>query len=195
MQQRTMLSLALVAIVVATACAGGSPSGPSSSGSTGTLNLRLTDTPFSDARAVLVTFSTVTAHRSDSDWTSVPFAAAAASRTCDLKRLEGPQALLGTGPLPAGRYTMVRLVVSGAAIHFDNPTTGPDACAPAIPAPAGRSANLEISSGEVRLNRGFDLAADGATTILLDFDGDRSIRETGNGRYMMSPVIGILSVQ
>jgi hypothetical protein len=34
-----------------------------------------------------------------------------------------------------------------------------------------------------------------ATTMLIDFDGDRSIRETGNGRYMMSPVITVVSVQ
>jgi hypothetical protein len=195
MRQRTIFTLAVTAVVVAVACSGGSPSGPSPSGGTGTLNLRLTDSPFTDARAVLVTFSTVTAHRSESDWTAVPFAAAATSRTCDLKRLEGPQSLLGTGPLPAGRYTMVRLVVSSAAIYFDNATTGPDACAPTLAPPAGRSASLEIPSGEVKLNRGFDLTADGATTILLDFDGDRSIRETGNGRFMMSPVIGIVSVQ
>jgi hypothetical protein len=90
---------------------------------------------------------------------------------------------------------MVRLVVSSATIYFDNPSAGPSACAPSIAPPAGRTANLEIPSGEVKLNRGFDLSADGATTIVLDFDGDRSIRETGNGRFMMTPVISIVSVQ
>jgi hypothetical protein len=47
----------------------------------------------------------------------------------------------------------------------------------------------------VKLNRQFDVPAGGATTILLDFDGDRSIHETGNGRYMMRPVIAVVSVQ
>jgi hypothetical protein len=47
----------------------------------------------------------------------------------------------------------------------------------------------------VRLNRQFELTSTAATTMLLDFDGDRSVRETGNGRYMMTPVIGIVSVQ
>ena len=60
---------------------------------------------------------------------------------------------------------------------------------------AGAKANLTIPSGEVKLNRGFDLAADGTTTIVLDFDGDKSIHQTGNGAYMMSPVISIKSVQ
>jgi hypothetical protein len=30
--------------------------------------------------------------------------------------------------------------------------------------------------------------------MVLDFDGDQSVHETGNGRYMMSPVVGIVSV-
>ncbi len=47
----------------------------------------------------------------------------------------------------------------------------------------------------LKLNRGFELAADDAVTMLLDFDGARSIHETHNGRYMMSLAIGIGSVQ
>jgi hypothetical protein len=180
----------IVAVSLTAAACSDSPSGPSGSG---TLNLRITDTPFSDARAVLVTFSEVTAHRAESDWTRVPFAAGASGRTCDLKKLETAEDLLGTGPLPAGRYTMVRLVVASATLYFDNPSAGP-ACAPAISPPAGATAQVEIPSGEVKLNRNFELEAEHTTTMLLDFDGDRSIRETGNGRYMMSPVIAIVSV-
>ena len=185
------VTLALVSF----GCGGGSPSGPS--GTSGTLSLRITDSPFTDAKAVLVTFSEVTAHRTEASWSKVPFAdAAATSRTCDLKRLEGSaQDLLGSGPLTAGQYTMVRLVVQRATIYFDNPSTSATPCATTITAPEGRSASVTIPSGEVKLNRGFTLAADGTTTILLDFDGDRSIHETGNGRFTMSPVIGIVSVQ
>ena len=181
--------------VVSFGCSGDSPSGPS--GTSGTLSLRITDSPFTDAKAVLVTFSEVTAHRSEESWSKVPFAdSAATSRTCDLKRLEGSaQDLLGSGPLAAGQYTMVRLVVQSATIYFDNPSTSATPCASSITSPQGRSASVTIASGEVKLNRGFTLAADTATTILLDFDGDRSIQETGNGRFTMSPVIGILSVQ
>jgi hypothetical protein len=35
----------------------------------------------------------------------------------------------------------------------------------------------------------------GAATILVDFKGDQSIIQTGNGSYKMSPVISIVSVQ
>ena len=47
----------------------------------------------------------------------------------------------------------------------------------------------------VKLNRAFDLIANGETTMLLDFDGDTSIKETDDGRYIMTPVIGVVSVQ
>ncbi|MBI4265036.1 MAG: DUF4382 domain-containing protein [Acidobacteria bacterium] len=155
----------------------------------------LTDSPFSDAKSVLVTFSEVTAHRdTEADFTKLPFGAGATARTCDLKKLQDAQDVLGVGALPAGHYTQVRLVVSSATIYFDNAAAG-DACAPTIAAPEGRSASVEIPSGEVKLNRQFEVPASGTTTMLLDFDGDRSIRETGNGRYMMTPVIAVLSVE
>jgi len=60
----------------------------------------------------------------------------------------------------------------------------------------------------VKLNNEFTVASTG-TTMLLDFDGDQSVHQTGsdngsgNGRgssggttkYMMSPVIRLVSVQ
>ncbi len=81
-----------------------------------------------------------------------------------------------------------------------------------IAAPAGTSAALKIPSGTVKLNRQFTVPSGGATTMLLDFDGDRSIKQTGGGNgngngngnggsgastasYSMSPVITVVSVQ
>jgi hypothetical protein len=55
-------------------------------------------------------------------------------------------------------------------------------------------ADVRIPSGEVKLNRGFQLTSEAVTTMLIDFDGDRSIHETGNGGFMMNPVIGIARV-
>jgi len=166
------------------------------------LTVMLKDSPFSDAKSLLVTFSEVEVHASGGDWVTVPFAGGASSRTCDLKKLETAQDVLGVGPLPAGHYTQLRLVVSSATIYFDNASAGP-ACAPSIAAPAGANAPVDIPSGELKLNREFDLASAGGTTMLLDFDGDQSVKLTGSGngngrgnsgKYMMTPVIGIVSV-
>ena len=154
------------------------------------------DSPFTDAKALLVTFSDVSVHRADqadSAWTKVPFPGGATSRTCDLKKLQTAQDILGTGELATGHYTQVRLTVSNAALYFDTASVGA-ACAPAIAAPAGRSAVVDVPSGEVKLNREFDITG-ATTTMLVDFDGDRSVRETGNNRYLMTPVIGVVSVQ
>ncbi|HET7619236.1 MAG TPA: DUF4382 domain-containing protein [Vicinamibacterales bacterium] len=198
------------------ACGGDSPvapsgsSNPTSSSGAGTasaakgqVTIKMTDSPFSDAQAVLVTFSGVSIHAADpGEWRTLAFADGGASRTCDLKKLQGPVDVLGVGTLGAGHYTQIRLQVSSAAIYFENPTTG-DACAPTMAAPAGLSAPVTVSSGEVKLNRQFTVPAGGATTITLDFDGDKSITKTGssNGKgkstakYMLKPVVGVVSVQ
>ena len=185
----------LVAVVAITwvGCSGSSsPSSPSSAGST--LNVMLKDSPFSDAKALLVTFSEVSAHISGSGgFDTLPFSGGGTTRTCDLKKLTTSQDILGTGKLAAGHYTQIRLVVTSAVIYFDNASSGA-ACAPSIAAPAGRNANVTVSSGDVKLNREFDVTASGATTILVDFNGDQSITLQGNGEYRMSPVIAVVSV-
>jgi hypothetical protein len=177
--------------LLASACGGSSSTAPSG---TARLNVRITDSPFSDARAFLVTFTEVSANRDDEGWQTLRFGDGASSRTCDLKKLQGAQDVLGTGALPAGHYEQIRLQVSTAALYFDAPSAGP-ACGPSIGAPGGRSAPVTIPSGVVRLNREFDLTTGNATTIVLDFDGDKSVHETGNGRFMMQPVISVVSVQ
>ena len=173
-------------------CSSSSPSAPSSAGST--LNVMIKDSPYSDAKALLVTFSEVSAHVSGAGgFTVLPFSGGGTSRTCDLKKLATAQDILGTGTLAAGHYTQVRLVVTSATLYFDNPSSGA-ACAPTIAAPAGKSASVTVNSGDIKLNREFDVTATGATTILVDFNGDQSVQQQGNGSYSMSPVIAVVSV-
>ena len=174
-----------------TACSS-SPSSPSAGSN---LTIMLKDSPFSDAKALLVTFSEVSAHVSGTGgFTPIPFSGGATSRTCDLKKLAAATDVLGTGTLAAGHYTQVRLVVTSAALYFDNASSG-TACAASIAAPAGRSADVSVSSGDIKLNREFDVTASGATTITVDFDGDQSVHAQGNGQYNMSPVIAVVAVQ
>jgi hypothetical protein len=95
-----------------------------------------------------------------------------------VKKLQSAQDILGTGSLAAGHYTQIRLTVSSATLFFEN-AAGGNACETTIAAPGGRSADLEIPSGVVKLNREFDVSSSGATTILLDFNGDGSVHQTG----------------
>ena len=161
----------------------------------GTLNLLIKDSPYSEAKALLVTFDQVGAHRDgEAGFTPLPFADQAMERTCDLKKLEEAHDVLGVGVLPEGHYTQLRLHVSGAALYFESESDGP-ACAPSIAPPPGRSVSVEIPTGEIRLNRQFQVRAEGATTILIDFDGERSVSQLGTAAYRMAPVITIESVQ
>jgi len=229
---RWMIAVSLAIVTATAACDGsGSPTAPgtdtgsagssgasgntggsgAAQGGNGSLAIHLTDSPFSDAKALLVTFTAVSAHRTDGDsWQTIPFASGG-QRTCDLKKLNGPVDVLGVGSLPVGKYTQVRLVVASANIYFDNPSVG-SACALSIAPPAGASAAVDIPSGEVKLNHEFTLTTAGST-MLLDFDGDQSVHQTGSGngggngkgngqgksgsntKYMMSPVIRVVSVQ
>ena len=198
---RPAIAMLMFVLLTSGACGGSpssdEPSSPSPSGPTtgSTLTLMLKDSPFSDAKALLVTFSEVNVHASGGSWITVPFAGGVSSRTCDLKKLQTAQDILGVGTLAAGHYTQLRLVVSSATVYLRDASSGP-ACAPSITinASSGTTFPVDIPSGEIRLNREFDLTSGGGTMILLDFDGDRSVRMTGNGRYMMSPVIAIVSV-
>ena len=179
--------LVLIAGIATSAC--GSGTGPSGSG---TLRMMIKDSPFRDAKALLVTFSEVDVHKSDTpdgSWTKL----IGVERTCDLKRLETSVDALGTGTLTSGHYTQIRFVVTKAVVYFENPTVEANGCAVAVP--AGLHADVTIPSGEIKLNREFEVPDAGATTVTIDFDGEKSVHETGSGQYMMSPVISVVSVQ
>ena len=154
----------------------------------------LKDSPYSDAKSLLVTFSDVSVHSSGGDFVRVPFSGGATTRTCDLKKLSSASDVLGTGALNPGHYTQIRVTVNKAVLYFSNASAGL-ACATSLPTPSGDSADVTIPSGELKLNQEFDLSSTSATTILLDFDGDQSVKALGNGNYLMSPVITVVSVQ
>jgi len=173
------------------------PAAPVAPAGSGTLAVRITDSPFSEASAVLVTFSEVSAHTSDGSWVPLTFVGGAAAVTCDLKNLEGVDDVLGTGKLVAGHYTQLRLTVSSAMIYSTATTPETPACAPAFTIPPSVEVGklVDVPSGIVRLVHQFTINASATTTILIDFDGDKSIHQTGNGAYKMQPVIKVVSVQ
>jgi hypothetical protein len=172
--------------------------GPAPAAGTGTLSISIKDSPFSDAKALLVTFSEVSVHTSDGAWVKLPFEDGGTTRTCDLKRLVSAEDVLGVGTLAAGHYTQLRLAVSSAKLYFTatTSTTGPVCDVELTLDPlTDLGVAIDVPSDTLKLNREFDVPSAGATKILLDFDGDKSIHQTGNGKYKMTPVIGVVSVQ
>lgn len=176
----------------------GPTSGTGTSGSTGfgTLSVAIKDSPFVDAKAVLVAFSEVSAHMSGSDGTDgewkTLWSAAGDTRTCDLKNLVAATDVLGIATLPEGHYTQLRLTAPSATIYLTETTTVKCALTSTLSMTGG--IEVSVPSSTLKLNRQFDVINGGTTTILLDFDGDKSIHQTGNGKFMMTPVIGVVSV-
>ncbi len=81
----------------------------------------LTDSPFTDAKSLFITFSEVDTHKSDtaeSAWSKVEFPNGA-TRTCDLKKLQTAQDVLGLGALPVGHYTQVCMMLNTFGVQLD----------------------------------------------------------------------------
>jgi hypothetical protein len=203
MLRRSVLCFAVV--LVSFAC-GSSPTGPSDpsnpsgppapTSTTGTLTVRLTDSPFGAARAVLITFSEVAVLRGN-DWERVPFPDGSTSTwTCDLKKLENnAQDVIAAGTLPLAEYTWVRFTIQSAKLYGDNAAQSPTPCARSIPEPAGASYVMSMASREARTNGSFPVVAGKATSMLIDFDGESSVREPNQNNFVLDPVIRLMSVQ
>ena len=187
----------------------GATPGTGGSSGTGTLSVMIKDSPITQPTAVLVTFSELSAHKSgdgtsEGEWVTVPFAvtptppAGPATRTCDLMKLTNAQDVLGIGTLAAGHYTQLRVTVTAVKVYFETETSGP-ACAAAMTLdpsdPVEVATPVDVPSGTLKLNREFTVPDGGLTTIVLDFDAEKSIHQTGNGTYKMTPVIAIVSVE
>lgn len=48
---------------------------------------------------------------------------------------------------------------------------------------------VKIPSEKIKVLGGFTVAPDATTTVLLDFDADRSLKRRGNGEWLLEPVI------
>lgn len=120
-----------------------------------------------------VTFSQVQVHpagaANDSGWERVNLSAS----MIDFAALGNLTKLLGMDRLPAGRYTQIRIIVSGASGTLVG----------------GASVSLVVPDGIVKTTTPFELARGGTTTVTLDFDLARSVVLNG-GSWTFKPVLG-----
>jgi len=155
------------------ACNGSSTVTNNGSGAT---KMYLTDSP-AQYDAVVVDVIRVEVLMAGSDSTNGWTAVRSDSANYDLLVLRnGARAVLDSAGLVAGHYTQIRLVLgTGSYVVV-----------------AGVKYFLTIPSGMesgVKLNCDFDIVAGQTYELLLDFDAGQSIHVTGNGKYMMNPVI------
>jgi hypothetical protein len=175
------LLLALAPLALFAGCSSSNMSNPGN----GTMRVHLTDKPGSgniEAVNLVVTEVSVRGEMapSDSDSTSTSggwHTLSSNTHTYDLTKLQnGVFTTIGEGSLPAGSYTQIRLVLgAGSTVVVDGTTYS-------LKVPSGMESGLKLVGN-------FQVPPGGTTDVGLDFDASRSLHETGNGQWMLKPVV------
>ncbi|QPF75933.1 DUF4382 domain-containing protein [Roseateles sp. DAIF2] len=187
-----MSCLGLFLGVALAACGGGGGDAGEPVLNNGTLRVAMTDAPSCGYDAVFVTVQKLRVHGSasaaetDGGWSELLLNPA---RRVDLLTLtNGVLEELGQLPLPAGRYSQLRLVLAAndAANPMANAVTPSGGTAIALDTPSGQQSG-------VKLNAQIDVETGKQADVVLDFDACKSVVKRGNsGRYNLQPVIRVL---
>jgi hypothetical protein len=156
------------------------PTAVSLGGQTGSLTLEMMDAPVDDVAELRV-------------WVS----------GLDLKPVGGPVVRLRPPELQAGLYDLLQLRDGVSVILFDAEVPAGQYEFIEIELDASRSflveksaaaeLPLQIASGKTKLLGGsFGVRADGSTTVLFDFDAEKSLKRRGNGSYLLEPVLRVV---
>jgi len=146
----------------------------------GTLVMKITDKPVSEEiTSVLVTITKIEVHKAGHDsndesgasWITVM----EDEKTYDLIEIKDVEEFLASEELDIGKYTQIRLYISNANITVDDEVK-----------------DLDISSNSLKLVNEFDIEEGRITELLLDFDVNKSVIQTGSRRYKLKPVIEVV---
>jgi hypothetical protein len=151
---------------------------------TGMLVLKITDDPGLNITKAVINISQVKVHLSagvgnesenETNVTAGWIMVVNQSQTFDLIALQNVTDLLGSVNLSAGWYTQIRLYIESVVLTID-----------------GVEYDCKIPSNTIKLISPFNISANLTTTLILDFDVQESVHETGNGKYMFKPTIKII---
>lgn len=182
---------ALITSALLSACGGGGDSSSTPSAPMGSLKLSLTDAPACGFDAVNVTVikirvnKSASASESDAGWVDITVPA---TKINLLDLTNGVLQALGQTSLEAGKYNQIRLVLA--------PNTAQGLENSVVPT-GSREVQLTMPSGAqsgFKVNGDFDIAENTLADIVLDFDACRSVFKTGNGKYMVKPVVTAVPV-
>jgi hypothetical protein len=172
-----MKKLLIVAIVLIVGISG-FLSGCISEGK-GTLILQITDAPGDlNITEALVTISQIRVHFAginDSNISGEWITIVEESQTFDLITLINATDFLGEANLSAGWYTQIRLNVDQALLTID-----------------GEQHDMKIPSKTVKLIKPWKIDDNETLILTLDFDVQKSVHQTGNGKYIFRPTIKVI---
>ncbi|MDH4197180.1 MAG: DUF4382 domain-containing protein [Candidatus Aminicenantes bacterium] len=142
----------------------------------GKFSLYITDAPL-EAEEVVVNYREIAVHKTgagfETIWTG--------TNKMDLIKLLNDKELLLDAELTAGFYTQIRFVIDSGHVVV-----------------GGIQYPLEVPSSEIKISANFQVQEGGTTTVVLDFDAEKSVHVTGAGKnnkkYSLRPVILVKSV-
>jgi len=158
----------LACVLLLAACSSDGPTSPS----TGILAVQLTDGPTDLLAEINVYITGLTVKHSDAPTERI----ADDIGLVDLLSLRDATQLLATVGVEPGFYNHIH-------VEFDQDLSN------VVELVTGMEMPLQIASEEIKVLGGFEVVEGGTTTILLDFDAEASIRQRGNGEWLLVPVI------
>jgi hypothetical protein len=184
----------LLACLLAAACSGGggdTPTTPPGTGgesggaggtgeAMGRLVLEMTDAPVDDVTQLVVWVSGLKVKPAGAPTTRID----AELGPYDLLALRGGvTTILADALVEAGTYQFIEILLDETQSYVVEKETG-------LQAP------LAISPDKIKLNGGpFDVLEGGTTSVLFDFDAERSLLQRGNGSWLLHPFLEVLEVE
>lgn len=155
---------------------GGSGTGTSSGNSTGTLQISMKDNPVENLQELQVYVSGLKVKPSGGPVENLPMSGA----LYDLLDLtNGVTALLAEAEVQAGTYQFIEILLDQTMSYVKEIGSEDE-----LP--------LQIASQKIKLNGGpFEVCGGGETSVLFDFDAEKSLKQKGNGDYMLKPFLTI----
>jgi cytoskeletal protein RodZ len=126
--------------------------------------------------SIVITVDSVQIHSSSQGWVTV----SSTAKNYDLIQIknQGTAALVADTTLNSGDYDQVRLHISNATVTD-----------------ASGTSDAKLPSGEIKFNSLTTVTSDKITTLDFDFLANETLHVTGNGKYILAPVIHFQSKQ
>jgi hypothetical protein len=151
---------------------GGGGSDTSSGGSSGNLNIYLTDAPTDEVSSVNVYIRGLTVKGSGSPVERISDDVG----LIDLLTLENSTQLIAAANVQPGNYEFIM-------VELDQDRSN------VVLKSNGSTVPLKIPSEEIKVLGGFVVDTEGQTEVILDFDADKSLNKLGNDNWLLNPVI------
>ena len=169
-----------------TGSGGGGESSEETTTTLGSLTIKMKDKPVTDADQVWVKISNIVVHMADPDEF---IEVSDVEQDFDLLELKNNPVPIVSADLEAGHYNQIRMdVVEGSIVFLEDDRIGGLVEVPY---------DLKIPSNEIKIPVQFYIEASGEAEIILDFDAEKSIKVTQQGKkdsYKLRPVIKVVGV-